>query len=570
MDGLPLDRPRPDERDLDREVVDRLGLRAEEALHLRAALDLEDADRVRRLDLREDRGIVERDPGEVDRRAVQLGDPVDALLDAREHPEPEQVDLEEPRVGARVLVPLAELAAGHGRGLDGDEFDERPRGDHHPSRVLGDVPRQPGDLPCQEPERAPALREELPVGVGELRHLVSDPFGAPAVGDAREPLELGVRQPERLAHVADRAAGAVRREARDEGRVLVPVALGDAHDELLADVAREVEVDVGHRGELLVEEAAEREVVLDGIDVREPGQVADDRPDRATAAPPRRQVHPGRVATAHLERALAGELEHLVVEEEEAGEAEPPDQRELALQASAGTTLQQTVASVVPRAESVGADRGELLGRGVGAVGEVGVAVTELRGEVERQSLGELDRALGGGTIDPGEALDHLVRRAKDGLAVATALALAPVERGAAADRDERVLEKRAPRGVGMDVPRRDRLDAEMLGKVAKRGVSSHVAALVRALQLDEEPLPPERGGEPSRAMRVTKRQPVTGTAGEADETLVQLRDGLERHLGLEQHSMLLALGPRPRMSGGQDPAEVGVAAARLDEERQV
>jgi hypothetical protein len=38
--------------------------------------------------------------------------------------------------------------------------------------------------------------------------------------------------------------------------VLGSVALDDANDELLADVAWEVEVDVGHRRELAVEEAA--------------------------------------------------------------------------------------------------------------------------------------------------------------------------------------------------------------------------------------------------------------------------------------------------------------------------
>ena len=178
---------------------------------------------------------------------MELRDPVDALLDAGQHPEPEQVDLEEPSVGARVLVPLAELAACHRRGLDGDELDERPGRDHHPARVLGDVPRQPCDLSREELESAPSLREELLLRVGERRDLVGHALRVPAVGHAGEPLELGVRQPERLADVADRAARAVRREARDERSVLVPVALGDADDQLLADVAREVEVDVRHR-----------------------------------------------------------------------------------------------------------------------------------------------------------------------------------------------------------------------------------------------------------------------------------------------------------------------------------
>ena len=86
-------------------------LRPQEALHLRAALDLERADRVRALDVVVDRRIVEGDPREVDHLVVRARDLLDAVLDRREHPEAEQVDLEEARVRAGVLVPLAELAA---------------------------------------------------------------------------------------------------------------------------------------------------------------------------------------------------------------------------------------------------------------------------------------------------------------------------------------------------------------------------------------------------------------------------------------------------------------------------
>ena len=98
-------------------------------------------------------------------------------------------------------------------------------------------------------------------------HLLADARRVPAVGELREPLEVGERQAERLADVADRTARAIGREGRDERGVLAAVAFGDADDELLADVPREVEVDVGHRRELAVEEAAEREVRLDRVDV---------------------------------------------------------------------------------------------------------------------------------------------------------------------------------------------------------------------------------------------------------------------------------------------------------------
>ena len=279
MHGLPLDRPRPHERDLDGDVVEVRRLRPQEALHLRAALDLERADRVRALDVVVHGLVVEGDAREVDHLVVRARDLLDAVLDRREHPEAEEVDLEEAGVGARVLVPLAELTPGHRRRLHGDELDQRPRRDDHPARVLRDVARETRDLAGEPGERAPALRLELALAVWEPRDLLPHALRAPAVRGAREPLELCEREAERLPHVADRAARAIRREARDERGVLAPVALGDADDELLADVAREVEVDVRDGGELAVEEASERELVRDRVDVRETGEVADDRAD---------------------------------------------------------------------------------------------------------------------------------------------------------------------------------------------------------------------------------------------------------------------------------------------------
>ena len=337
--GLPLDRPRPHERDLDGDVVEVRRLRPQEALHLRAALDLERADRVRALDVVVHRLVVEGDAREVDHLVVRARDLLDAVLDRREHPEAEEVDLQEPRVGAGVLVPLAELTAGHRGRLHGDELDQRPRRDDHPARVLRDVAREARDLAGEPRERAPALRLELAIAVREPRDLLPHPLRVPAVREPCEPLELGEREAERLAHVADGAARAVRREARDERSVLAPVALGDADDELLADVAREVEVDVRHRGELAVQEAPERELVRDRIDVREAGEVADDRADRASPSAAGREEGAWRIGAAHLARALARELEHLVVEEEEPGEPELVDQRELVVEASARLPL---------------------------------------------------------------------------------------------------------------------------------------------------------------------------------------------------------------------------------------
>src|SRR6266480_4603065 len=88
--------------------------------------------------------------------AAQAHDLVDGVLDGGEHPEPEQVDLEEAGVRTRVLVPLADLPARHRRRHHRDEVDERSGRDDHAARMLRDVARQSCDLARQLAERAPA------------------------------------------------------------------------------------------------------------------------------------------------------------------------------------------------------------------------------------------------------------------------------------------------------------------------------------------------------------------------------------------------------------------------------
>ena len=90
-----------------------------------------------------------------------------------------------------------------------------------------------------------------------------------------------------------------------------------------------------------------------GIDVREAGEVADERADGRAAAAARRQHVPHRAGAAHLDRDLARELEHLPVQQEEAGEAELVDQRELLVEARANSAL----VAVAPRV-ALGEQRG--------------------------------------------------------------------------------------------------------------------------------------------------------------------------------------------------------------------
>jgi hypothetical protein len=88
----------------------------------------------------------------------------------------------------------------------------------------------------------------------------------------------------------------------------------------------------------VVDEAAEREVGRDRVDVREARQVADERADRAAAAAARRERVPRRVAAADLAGDLARELEHLPVEQEEAAQLQLGDQRQLLVEALSGAS----------------------------------------------------------------------------------------------------------------------------------------------------------------------------------------------------------------------------------------
>ena len=447
MHGAALDRPRPHERDLDRQVLEVLGPRAQQHLHLRARLDLEDADGVGGLDLGIRPGVVERGAREVDRLAARARDQVDAPLDGAQHAQAEQVDLEEARVGARVLVPLAELAALHRRGHERHELGQRAGRDDHPAGVLREVARQAGDLAAEVRERPEAaVVGALAHAVG-LRELLAHVLGAPAVGAPRQAVEIGRRQAQRLAELADRAARAVGREGRDQRAALAPEAVVHRQDQLLADVAREVEVDVGHRGQLAVEEAAEREPRRDRIDVREAGQVADDRADRRAAPAARRQRHARRVRAAHLDRDLARDLEDLAVQQEEAREAVVADQRELLVEPRAGLAAVGE-AAVAP----LQLERADLRQLGVGhrVVGRR-VAVAEILREVEAQPLGQLGR-LARRLGQVAEQERHLARALEHVLAVAAPLGLAGLQRAMRADGDQRVLQRAPPPVVHVHV----------------------------------------------------------------------------------------------------------------------
>ena len=222
----------------------------------------------------------------------------------------------------------------------------------------------------------------------------------------------------------------------------------------------------------------------------------------------------------------------------------------------------------VALAEEAVAELAELLYRGFVAVGEVRIAISELLCEVELEPLCDLAAAFHRGPVIR-EAVVHLVRREQHRLVVAAPFALAAVERGAVADGDERVLKADAGARVCVRVAGGDRCDTDCLGEVAQRCVPPHVAAFVRPLQLDEEPVSAERLREPRGGVRVANGEAVPCAAGEAHESFVQLLQ--QRLVERRRHRLRLASGRTcVLVRRGQQPAEVRVAARRLDEQRHM
>jgi hypothetical protein len=93
--------------------------------------------------------------------------------------------------------------------------------------------------------------------------------------------------------------------------------------------------------------------------VREAGQVADERADRAPTAPPRRERVAWRLAAANLSRDLGGQLEHLPVQEEEPGETELANQGQLFVEPRAGPAVMAGGKAACPRERTRGGGLGE-------------------------------------------------------------------------------------------------------------------------------------------------------------------------------------------------------------------
>ena len=86
-------------------------------------------------------------------------------------------------------------------------------------------------------------------------------------------------QPQRLAQVPDASLHPVGGDGAGERRALPAVPLVDPLDQLLPDVAREVEVYIEGAHAVVVDETVEGQAVLDGVDVGQADEVPNEHGD---------------------------------------------------------------------------------------------------------------------------------------------------------------------------------------------------------------------------------------------------------------------------------------------------
>ena len=139
MHHVALDRAGSHDRHFDHEIVEISRHEPRQHGHLRAALHLEHAERIRAGQHAVNGGILRLDGGERISFAIVLIHHIQRLAQARQHAEAENVDFQNAKGIEIVLVPFDEGAFIHRRIADRHDFVESAAGDDKATDMLGEM-----------------------------------------------------------------------------------------------------------------------------------------------------------------------------------------------------------------------------------------------------------------------------------------------------------------------------------------------------------------------------------------------------------------------------------------------
>ena len=264
--------------------------------------------------------VIECEVFEHELLAAVGGDVVERVVDDREVAQPQEVHLDQAERLARGIVELRDDLAVLLPLHDRDDVDQRLARHDHAGRVhaplalqvleadggvedrlgLGIRLDQRAELGCLLEPRVILVEHAL------QRHVLAHHGRRHRLGEL---LAHAEREAEHAAGVLERLLGLDRAVGDDLGDALVAVLLRDVLDDLAAAPVVEVDVEVGHRDAVGVEEPLEQQPVLEGIEVGDAHRV---RGHRAGA---------GAAAGADADAVLLGPVDEVRDDEEVAGEA---------------------------------------------------------------------------------------------------------------------------------------------------------------------------------------------------------------------------------------------------------
>ena len=461
VDHVALDRPGADDRDLDDEVVEAARLEARQHRHLGPALDLEDADRVRPAQHVVDGRVLRRHAVQAEAPAVIPGQQIEALADAGQHAEGEDVDLEDAEGVEVVLVPLDEGTVGHGGILDRHHLGQRPLGDDEPADMLGEVAGR-ADQFARQIDRE-AQRRVVRVEPGLADGTVLDTVARPAPDGAGQRPAHVFGQPHRLAGLADGAAGPVGDDGGGDAGALAAVFLVDVLDHLLAALVLEIDVDVGRLVALGRNEALEQKLDPLGIDGGNAEAVADGGIRR-------------RAPALAQDAAFAGEADNVVDGEEVGGVFELGDQRQFVDQG--GPHFLWNPGRIVFSGPQPGQPFELFLGAAAAGHRVDRVFVAQLV-EAETAAPGDLNRT-GDGLGMAAEKPRHLGRGFEVPLGVRGEAKAGLADRAMRADAADHVLQRAALGDVVVDIVGGHQAGAPALGEAGEAGEPSLIVAAMK------------------------------------------------------------------------------------------
>ena len=278
--------PRPIERHHGDDVLEGVGLELAQGIAHAGAFQLEDARRLATPDHFIGRPVVERQPGQVEGNAA-IFEQFDCMGEHGERLQAQEVELHEPRL---LDVLHAETGDPHPRArvaIEGDELVEGTVADDDAGGVGGGVAvkalEPPRDLD-QASDRGVRLDHFLEPRVAGDRLVQGHRVGR-VVGDhLADTVDLRVGHLQDPPHVPEHGARLQLAKGDDLGDPLGAVLLLDVADDLVAAVLAEVDVEVGHRDALGVEEALEKEPEAQRIEIGDGQGPGDHRAGPRTAS----------------------------------------------------------------------------------------------------------------------------------------------------------------------------------------------------------------------------------------------------------------------------------------------